>query len=134
MDDLFSVSLDKASVDQISNLGLAHVGDGVYELLVRTKLCIDGKYKSNRALHHAAVNFVSAPAQAQAVKRIEGEFTPDEVSVFRRGRNAKVNTVPKNANIMDYHMATGLETLFGYLYLTGQHKRINELFSIAIDF
>lgn len=133
MTDFFSIKLDESRVSEISSLGLAHLGDGVYELLVRSWLCMEGK-STSKGLHKAAVSYVAAHAQAQAAKRLLPNLTDSEAAVFKRGRNAKVNSVPKNANYDDYHMATGLESLFGYLYLMGQKVRINELFAIAMDF
>lgn len=131
MTDYFAIELTEDRANEISNLGLAHLGDGVYELLVRTWLCMEGK-STSRGLHRAAISHVSAHAQAKAAGRIMPELTDEELGIFRRGRNAKVNSVPKNANYEEYHMATGLETLFGYLYLTGRRERINELFSLIL--
>lgn len=128
MIDYFSIEMTKDRVHEISSLGLAHLGDAVYELLIRTWLCSEGK-STSRGLHRAAISYVSAKAQAEAAGRILPLLTEEEAHVFRRGRNAKVNSVPKNANYEDYHLATGLETLFGYLYLTGKRQRINELFA-----
>lgn len=131
MTDYFSIEMTQERTNEISSLGLAHLGDAVYELLVRTWLCMEGK-STSRGLHRAATSYVSAHAQAEAAGRMMPVLTGEEVQVFRRGRNAKVNSVPKNANYEEYHMATGLETLFGYLYLTGKRQRINELFALVM--
>ena len=116
-------------VNKISMLGLAHVGDAVYELLYRSKLCTDG-HTAVAEMHRMTVAFVRAEAQAEAAAKLLPVLTPDESSVYKRGRNAKVNSVPHNADIGQYHAATGLEALFGWLYLLGRTERINELFNI----
>ena len=116
-------------VNKISMLGLAHVGDAVYELLYRSKLCTDG-HTAVAEMHRMTVAFVRAEAQAEAAAKLLPVLTQDETSVFKRGRNAKVNSVPHNADIGHYHAATGLEALFGWLYLLGRTERINELFNI----
>ena len=116
-------------VNKISMLGLAHVGDAVYELLYRSKLCTDG-HTAVAEMHRMTVAFVRAEAQAEAAAKLLPVLTQDETSVFKRGRNAKVNSVPHNADIGQYHAATGLEALFGWLYLLGRTERINELVNI----
>lgn len=116
-------------VNKISMLGLAHVGDAVYELLYRSKLCTDG-HTAVAEMHRMTVAFVRAEAQAEAAAKLLPVLTTEEVSVYKRGRNAKVNSVPHNADIGQYHAATGLEALFGWLYLLGRTERINELFNI----
>lgn len=116
-------------VNKISMLGLAHVGDAVYELLYRSKLCTDG-HTAVAEMHRMTVAFVRAEAQAEAAAKLLPVLTQDETSVFKRGRNAKVNSVPHNADIGQYHAATGLEALFGWLYLLSRTERINELFNI----
>ena len=116
-------------VNKISMLGLAHVGDAVYELLYRSKLCTDG-HTAVAEMHRITVAFVCAEAQAEAAAKLLPVLTQDETSVFKRGRTAKVNSVPHNADIGQYHAATGLEALFGWLYLLGRTERINELFNI----
>ena len=116
-------------VNKISMLGLAHVGDAVYELLYRSKLCTDG-HTAVAEMHRMTVAFVRAEAQAEAAAKLLSVLTQEEMSVYKRGRNAKVNSVPHNADIGQYHAATGLEALFGWLYLLGRTERINELFNI----
>jgi len=116
-------------VNKISMLGLAHVGDGVYELLVRTMLCEQG-HCAVKQLHKLTVARVNAPAQAKAAELIIPALSEEELSVYRRGRNAKVNSVPHNADISQYHAATGLEALFGWLFLLGRAERIEALFAI----
>ena len=116
-------------VNKISMLGLAHVGDAVYELLYRSKLCTDG-HTAVAEMHRMTVAFVRAEAQAESAAKLLPVLTTEEASVYKRGRNAKVNSVPHNADIGQYHAATGLEALFGWLYLLGRTERINELFNI----
>ena len=116
-------------VNKISMLGLAHVGDAVYELLYRSKLCTDG-HTAVAEMHRMTVAFVRAEAQAEAAAKLLPVLTTEEASVYKRGRNAKVNSVPHNADIGQYHAATGLEALFGWLYLLGRTERINELSNI----
>ena len=132
MNECFSPNMDPARVREISSLGLAHVGDAVYELLVRTWLCTHGRH-TNKGMHRETVALVRAAAQARAAARLQGELTPEEQEVYRRGRNTQVHSVPKGADIADYHAATGLEALFGWLYLTGQGERLETLFRLALE-
>jgi len=118
-------------IRDISALGLAHVGDAVYELMVRTWLCTTGS-STAKQLHGGAVGLVSAKAQAEAAERIAPDLREDEAAVFRRGRNAHVSSIPKGATYEDYHAATGIETLFGYLYLSSRQERLDELFDIIV--
>ena len=127
----FFPEMSVQDVNKISMLGLAHVGDAVYELLYRSKLCTDG-HTAVAEMHRMTVAFVRAEAQAEAAAKLLPVLTTEEASVYKRGRNAKVNSVPHNADIGQYHAATGLEALFGWLYLLGRTERINELFNIII--
>ena len=112
--------------------GLAHVGDAVFELMVRTWLCENGTSKAKN-LHNKAVSYVSARAQAVAAERILHMLNEEEAAVYKRGRNAHVtSSVPKGSTHEEYHAATGLEALFGYLYLSGKSERLNELFQAVI--
>lgn len=128
----FSPEMQTQDVNKISMLGLAHVGDAVYELLTRTMLCEHG-HSSVSELHRLTVSMVNAPAQARAAERLIPVLTDEELSVYRRGRNTKVNSVPHNADIGQYHAATGVEALFGWLYLQGRLERIEELFGLITD-
>lgn len=116
----------------ISVLGLAHVGDAVFELMVRTWLCIQGASTAKR-LHGGTVAFVSAKAQAEASERIIPKLSEEELSVFKRGRNAHANSVPRGSTYEEYHIATGIEALFGYLYLSGRIERLDELFEMVVE-
>lgn len=132
MENYFDVHLDDDQIRSISSIGLAHLGDAVYELLVRTWLCAHGR-ATGKGLHRAAVELVKAPAQAERAERILPLLTGDELSVYKRGRNAHVHTIPHNASRSDYLKATALECLMGDLYLRGKHERINELFAIMME-
>lgn len=132
MKDYFCPQMDKSDVNEISMLGLAHIGDAVYELLTRTMLC-EGGDKQVTKLHKKTVAIVNAPAQAEAAERLLPFLTDDEMYIYKRGRNAKVNSVPQKADIAQYHAATGLEALFGWLYLQGKTQRINELYAVCTE-
>lgn len=121
-----------AQVNAVSNLGLAHVGDGVYELLCRTYLCAGGD-KTVLKLHKDTVAMVKAPAQAKFADKLKPYLTEEELDFFRRGKNAHTHAAPKAATRQEYAKATGLETLFGALYLMGRTDRLNELFHIIIS-
>ena len=114
---------------QLSPLNLAFIGDCVYEMLVRETLVTEANRPVND-LHRESVKFVSAKAQTAAYDRIKDCLTEEEEAVYKRGRNAKVGHNPKSASQGEYHIATGVEALFGYLYLTEQTERIKELFKI----
>lgn len=107
---------------------LAFVGDSVYGLCVREKLSVINRPSGE--LHSLSVKYVRASAQAKAYEIIKPELSEEEISVFKRGRNFHTSTTPKSATNKEYHTATGLEALFGYLYLNGRQPRINQLFDI----
>ena len=132
MQNYFHLTMDPREINQISALGLAHCGDAVFELLVRSFLCSTGK-ATTRDLHRRTVGYVNAPAQAARVERMLPLLTEDELAVYRRPRNAHVHAVPKNATHEQYAKATGLECLFGALYLAGKLERINELFVLTME-
>ena len=122
--------IDKdVSPRQLIPLNLAFVGDCVYEILVRETLVCDANRPVND-LHRESVKYVSAKAQTEAFAKIKDFLTEDETAQFKRGRNAKVGHSPKSATDAEYHTATGVEALFGYLYLNGEAERIKELFKI----
>ena len=132
MEDLFTIKMEKRQVDAISNLGLAHVGDGVYELMVRAFLCSRGD-RTVKRLHKESVELVKAPTQAALVEKILPVLTDEEQDYYRRGKNAHTHAAPKAASPKQYAMATGLETLFGALYLLGRQERLNELFTMMME-
>ncbi len=113
---------------QLNPATLAFMGDGVYGLLVREKLCEISRPSGE--LHSLSVKLVNASAQAKSFKLIEPMLSEQEMSVFKRGRNSHTNGTPKNSSSGEYHAATGLEALFGFLYLDGQIERMKELFSV----
>jgi ribonuclease-3 family protein len=132
MIEYFSVQLPDDEIRAISSIGLAHLGDAVFELLVRTYLCAHGK-ATGKGLHRATVELVRAPAQAAAAEKILPMLTEAEQAVFRRGRNANVQSIPKNASRAQYQQATALEALLGWLYLRGEKGRIEELFAAMME-
>ena len=125
------MNFDIRQVNAISNLGLAHVGDGVYELLCRTYLCTQGD-QTVLKLHKDTVNMVKAPAQAKYMDKLLPHLTEEELAFYRRGKNAHTHAAPKSATRAEYAKATGLEALFGALYLLGRTDRLNELFAIMM--
>ncbi len=130
--DYFHIQMDRDALLGLSSLGLAHLGDGVFEVMVRAWLCLHGKARA-RDLHRATVHYVSAPAQAARLDKILPLLTQDEQDVFRRGRNADPHSVPRAASRGEYQAATGLEALFGWLYLQGRTERLNELFETMME-
>ena len=132
--DYLHPKLDDAAIARMTSLALAHVGDAVYEVLVRSYLACGGT-QTAKNLHSRTVELVRASAQAEAVQRILPLLDEAEQEVFRHGRNAKPKTVPKSSSVAEYAYATALEALFGWLYLKQRYGRINELFGvIAQDF
>lgn len=121
-----------ANPRQLSPLNLAFIGDCVYEMLVRENLVLDANRPVND-LHKESVKYVSAKAQTVAFEKIKDVLTQEEMYFYKRGRNAKVGHNPKSATQGEYHIATGIEALFGYLYLSQQENRIKELFKIIIS-
>ena len=132
MENYFQMNLTKQQIDAISNLCLAHMGDCVFEILCRGYLCAQGETTVDR-LHRDTINMVKATAQAKFVDKLLPLLTEEEMAYYRRGRNAHVHAVPKSATPAEYAKATGLEALFGALYLAGQTERINELFKAVME-
>ena len=126
------MNLTKQQIDAISNLGLAHMGDCVFEILCRGYLCAQGETTVDR-LHRDTISMVKATAQAKFVDKLLPLLTEEEMAYYRRGKNAHVHAVPKSATPAEYAKATGLEALFGALYLAGQTERINELFKAGME-
>ncbi len=117
---------------QLSPLNLAFIGDTVFDLIVRARLVRETNEPVDR-LNRKAAAVVNAGNQSRMVEALKPLFTEEEAAVYRRGRNARSSTHPKNASIQDYRRATGLEAVFGYLYLCGRKERILELFDAAAD-
>lgn len=132
MENLFALNFSHQQVGAISNLGLAHIGDGVFEILCRSWLCTRGD-KTVLKLHRDTVELVRAPAQAKFAQALLPHLQEEELSYFRRGKNAHTHAHPKGATAKEYAMATGLETLFGALYLMGQTDRLNSLFQAVME-
>ena len=132
MENYFQMNLSRQDINAFSNLGLAHIGDGVYELLCRSYLCAKGEHTVGQ-LHKETVQMVKAPTQAKMIDKILPSLTEEELAYYRRGKNAHVHAVPKGATPAEYAKATGLEALLGALYLSGQTTRINELFHIMME-
>lgn len=121
-------------VNQMNALALAYMGDAVLELHIREHLLLSGRMKPN-TLHHEATKYVSAKAQSMIVRRmIEEQFlTDEELAIFRRGRNARSGTVPKNTDVITYRNSSGFEAILGSLYLTKQYERVNKIIDYAIQ-
>ena len=128
MTDYLNSTLTPEQLSTVSELALAHVGDAVFELLTRTELICAGSRQRVHDLHAQTVARVTAPAQAAFVEVLQPLLTPEELTVYKRGRNTHTHQAPKSATPGQYARATGLETLFGWLWLTGRYDRINELF------
>ena len=132
MEDLFEMNFTPQQVNAISNTGLALVGDGVFELLVRTYLCTQGD-QTVLKLHKDTVSMVNAATQAKYADKLKPHLTEEEYDYYRRGKNAHTHAAPKSATKAEYAKATGLEALFGALYLLGRTQRLNELFQILME-
>ena len=127
-----SFSLEECVPEQVSPLILAHLGDTVYEVVVRTVV----DTRSNRQIakvHREIVQYVKAEAQSRIITALEPELTEEELTVYHKGKNAHTNTFPKNGTKADYHRATGFEALIGYLYLKGRTERMLELISKGME-
>ncbi len=128
MDSLLSCNFD---LRQISPLTLSFIGDSVYDLMVR-EYVISLANRPVGQLNKRKVNVVNCKFQAECAEILEPYLTEEETVIYKRGRNANVHSVPKNANRQDYHTATGFEALFGYLYLKKDIARLRELFDLIV--
>jgi ribonuclease-3 family protein len=126
------MNLSRQEINAISNLGLAHMGDCVFEILCRAYLCARGD-KTVKNLHKDTINMVKATSQAKFVDKLLPHLNEEELAWYRRGKNSHVHAVPKSCTPAEYAKATGLEALFGALYLSGQTDRINELFKTVME-
>ncbi|MCU6745402.1 ribonuclease III [Suilimivivens aceti] len=115
--------LKEVDMKAYSPLTLAYIGDAAYELVIRTMVVEKGNRQASQ-LHRLTTSYVKAQAQAAMIEALEPELTEEELAIYKRGRNAKSYTSAKNASILDYRKATGLETLIGYLYLSGREERV----------
>ena len=132
MENYFEMNLSRQEINAISNLGLAHMGDCVFEILCRAYLCAKGG-KNVGNLHRDTINMVKATSQAVFADKLLPFLTEEELAWYRRGKNSHVHAVPKSCTPAEYAKATGLEALFGALYLSGQTNRLNELFKLVMD-
>ena len=132
MENFFQMNFDKRQVDAISNLGLAHIGDCVFEILCRSYLCAKGEKTVDR-LHRDTISMVKATSQARLMDKMLPLLTEEELGWYRRGKNSHVHAVPKSATPQEYAKATGLEALFGALWLQGRTERLNELFHAVME-
>ena len=131
MENYFQMNFTTQQINAISNLGLAHMGDCVFEILCRGYLCAQGE-KTVDKLHRDTIQMVKATSQAAFVDKLLPLLTEEEVAYYRRGKNSHVHAVPKSCSPAEYAKATGLEALFGALYLAGQTDRLLELFAIIM--
>ena len=132
MENLFELNFLDSQVKELSSTGLAHVGDGAYELLCRSYLCCQGDRTVGK-LHKDTVELVRASTQAKIADAILPCLSEEEQGYFRRGKNAHTHAAPKAATAKEYAKATGLEALFGALFLMGKTQRLNELFAIGLE-
>ena len=132
MENFFEMNMPKTQIDAISNLGLAHMGDCVFEILVRAYLCAKGGKTVDR-LHRDTIQMVKATSQAKFAEKMFPLLTEEELAYYRRGKNSHVHAVPKSATPQEYAKATGLEALFGALWLLGRTERVNELFCAVME-
>ena len=126
-----ALHLKHVEAGEYSPLTLAYIGDGIYELVIRS-IVVERANRSANDLHKKTTRYVKAPAQSAMIEALLPELTEDEEAVYRRGRNAKSYTTAKNASVADYRRATGFEALMGYLYLTGQTDRMLDLIKDGI--
>lgn len=122
----------ECNLNDISPLALAFIGDGVFDLLVRENI-VCGKKAPINTLNKIKVENVCCKSQAKAINKILNMLTDEEILIYKKGRNAKTSCVPKNATVSEYHAATGLESLFGYIYLKGDINRLREIFDLVIN-
>lgn len=127
--NLFQIS--QKEINSYSPLTLAYLGDAVFEIVIRT-IIVEKKSGTVKSLHRQSSDLVNAKAQAELMSRIMGTLSEQEISIYKRGRNAKSHSVAKNADIHDYRNATGFEALMGYLYLNGEMERLLELIQLGL--
>lgn len=126
-----TLGLREVDIRSYSPLALAYIGDGVFDLIIRSFVINKGNVQVNK-MHRHTSNIVKAQTQAQMAEKLAPLLNPEEEGFYKRGRNAKSHTTAKNASVGDYRKATGFEALVGYLYLTGQNERLMELMKIAL--
>lgn len=131
--DLRTKEFTEKEARLLNPLQLALVGDGVYELFIRNSILSKNLELNAHKMHVKAIGYVKAKSQSIIMHEIEDKLTENESYIFKRGRNAKSATVPKNADVRDYRMATGFEALVGYLYLIGDTERLEFIFNTALS-
>ncbi len=125
------LGMKEVDIRTYSPLVLAYIGDGVFDLIVRSFMVNKGNIPVNK-LHHRTSAVVKAESQAKMIDFLEDKLTEEELAVYKRGRNAKSHTSAKNASIQSYRKATGFEALIGYMYMLGQNERMMELVKLAL--
>jgi ribonuclease-3 family protein len=133
LDDLRMKEFSKNEARMLNPLQLALVGDGVFEVFIRSYILTQNTALSANKIHVKAIGYVKAKSQSDIMHEIEGLLNEEEEAVYKRGRNAKSPTVPKNADVRDYRMATGFEALIGYLYLIGNKERLEFMFNKSVE-
>lgn len=132
LDDIHNLfQISQKEINSYSPLTLAYLGDAVFEIVIRT-IIVEKKSGTVKSLHRQSSDLVNAKAQAELMSRIMNTLTEQEISIYKRGRNAKSHSVAKNADIHDYRNATGFEALMGYLYLNGEMERLLELIQLGL--
>lgn len=133
LDDLRMKEFSKDEARMLNPLQLALIGDGVFEVFIRNYILTENTALSANKIHVKAIGYVKAKSQAYIMHEIEEFLDEEEEAIYKRGRNTKSATVPKNADVRDYRMATGFEALIGYLYLIGNKKRLDFIFNKSIE-
>ena len=133
LDDLKMREFSKDEARRLNPLQLALIGDGVFEVFIRNYILTQNTALSANRIHVKAIRYVKAKSQSDIMHEIEGFLNDEEEAIYKRGRNAKSPTVPKNADVRDYRMATGFEALIGYLYLIGHKERLEFIFNKSIE-
>ncbi|ERK32447.1 Mini-ribonuclease 3 [Clostridium intestinale] len=133
MENLLYRKFTKEEARMLNPLQLAFVGDGVYEVFIRNYILNKNKELSTHKLHVEAIKYVKAHAQSEIIRRIESDLTEEEIYIYKRGRNTKSATVPKNADLAEYRAATGFEALVGYLYLINEIDRLNTILLKSVE-
>jgi len=131
--DIQREKLSKIDISRLNPLTLAFIGDAVYELYIRNHILTGSSELSPHKMHLEAIKYVKAHAQSEFVKKLMDELEEEETYFFKKGRNAKSGTVPKNADVQEYRFATGFECLIGYLYLTGKDERLEYILNKTAD-
>lgn len=119
--------------NQYNPLVLAYIGDTLYDLYVRSRLIAQNGDLSAHKLHVLAIHYVKAHGQSVAIAELEDKLTEQELAAYKRGRNTKSYTVPKNADVGEYRRATGFEALLGWLYVKGENDRLNEIMELSFN-